>query len=328
MDRPAADCGVTPDTLRLAVARLIGEAEAAQACFGVAVSGGPDSMALLTLAAAAFPGQVSAATIDHQLRAESADEAAMVARLCAERGIAHAILTPAAPITGSVQAAARVARYALLDRWRQESGLDWLMTAHHADDQLETLVMRLNRSSGVGGLAGIRVRQGRVLRPLLGARRAALEQWCADKGIPFASDPSNSDARFDRARVRTALLGQALLDPVAVNESAALLDEADRALDWTVDRLADERMTATDAAITLILGDLPQELARRLVLRALARLEPDRPPPRRSALDHAMSEIMAGRQTMLGDVMVTPAPAAPGVIMLAPAPPRRASPSK
>jgi tRNA(Ile)-lysidine synthase len=77
---------------------------------GIAVSGGPDSVALLLLAAAAYPGAVAAATVDHGLRPESAAEARLVAALCAARGIAHAILTPDAPIGGSLQAAARAAR--------------------------------------------------------------------------------------------------------------------------------------------------------------------------------------------------------------------------
>lgn len=141
---------------------------AASARFGVAVSGGPDSMALLDLAARAFSGRVEAATVDHGLREASADEAAMVADWCGNAGIAHATLHPKGAVRGNVQSWARSQRYALLEEWRTAQGLDWLLTAHHADDQLETLLMRLNRGAGVGGLAGVRARQGVVLRPLLG----------------------------------------------------------------------------------------------------------------------------------------------------------------
>src|SRR3546814_5570008 len=85
----------------------------------------------------------------------------MVAGFCAREHIPHAILHPAAPISGSLQAAARAERYRLLEQWREAHALDHVVTAHHADDQLETMIMRLNRSSGVGGLAGVRARNGR-----------------------------------------------------------------------------------------------------------------------------------------------------------------------
>ena len=107
----------------------------------------------------------------------------MVAQWCAGRGIPHATLSPSSPITGSIQASARAARYALLHQWRQERALGWLLTAHHADDQLETLLMRLNRSSGVGGLAGIRARNGTVLRPMLSWRRAELMEIARAQGL-------------------------------------------------------------------------------------------------------------------------------------------------
>src|SRR3546814_20600132 len=103
-----------------------------------------------------LPGQVWAATVDHGLRKESDDEARMVAGFCAREHIPHSTLRPPAPITGSPQAAARTERYRLLEQWREANALDHIVTAHHADEQLETIVMRLNRSSGVGGLAPIR----------------------------------------------------------------------------------------------------------------------------------------------------------------------------
>src|SRR3954466_8445661 len=107
---------------------------------GVAVAGGPDSLALLLLAEAAFPGRVRAATVDHRLRPESAGEAAFVARICADRGVPHDILEASVARAGEgLQAAAREARYAALAAWMRERGLAWLLTAHHADDQAETL---------------------------------------------------------------------------------------------------------------------------------------------------------------------------------------------
>src|SRR5262245_46562227 len=116
---------------------------------GIAVSGGPDSLALLLLAAAARPGLVEAATVDHGLRPESRAEAEMVARTCAELRVPHEILVAdwAETPSSAIQERAREARYSLLAGWLVEQKLKALATAHHADDQAETILMRLNRGS-------------------------------------------------------------------------------------------------------------------------------------------------------------------------------------
>src|SRR5256885_8672082 len=158
---------------------------------GVAVSGGPDSLALLLLAAAARPGRVEAATIDHGFREEARDEAALVANICDRLGIEHATLTARwseLPET-AIQERARQQRYWLLGYWAEEHGLDAIATAHHAEDQAETLLMRLARGSGVRGLAGMRRRSispgahVRLIRPLLGWRSTELEQVRSGTGL-------------------------------------------------------------------------------------------------------------------------------------------------
>jgi len=239
---------------------------------GVAVSGGPDSLALLLLAAAAFPGAVQAATVDHQLRPESAGEAAFVADLCARLGVAHATLRPSEPIRGSLQAEARRVRYALLDDWREGDGLDWLLTAHHLDDQAETVLMRLNRGAGVAGLSGVRAINGRVLRPLLGWRRAELAGIVEAAGISAVDDSSNADRRFDRVRMRQALAESDWLDPGPIARSAAALAEAEDALAWMTDKLLESRVMQEGEAIQFDASGLPAELRRRLVFAILARL--------------------------------------------------------
>lgn len=289
-------------TVKQAVAALAGNAASAR--FGVAVSGGPDSMALLDLAARAFPGRIEAATVDHGLREASATEAAMVARWCGQAGIAHATLHPKGAVRGNVQSWARTQRYRLLERWRVGRGLDWLLTAHHADDQLETLLMRLNRGAGVGGLAGVRARQGVVLRPLLAARKADLLDYARARGLPFAEDPSNSDPRFDRAALRTALSHVDWIDVAAAGRSAAALAEAEEALDWTVEGLEARHVHADSDGLMLDCTDFPRELLRRLVLRMIIRLLPDAGAPRGEALDRTIAAARQGEKVSLGRVVL------------------------
>ena len=308
---------LTPEALRAALVRLIGAEACDTARFGIAVSGGPDSMALLAVAAETFPGRVSAATVDHGLRAESAGEAAMVGTWCADSGVPHATLRPAMPITGSLQAAARAWRYALLEQWRVAAGIDWLMTAHHADDQLETLVMRLNRASGLTGLAGIRAQQGHVLRPLLAIRREALVETARARELPSVDDPSNRDDRFDRARVREALAASNLLDADAISSSASHLAEAEAAIEWAIEQLADERMVIDDGVTTLDASTLPREFQRRLLLIALTGMGED--PPRGRTLDAALDALESGGSAMIGNHIVT---AKDARWTIRPAPPR------
>lgn len=287
--------------LGAATRALVGDDPAAR--FGVAVSGGPDSMALLYLAAHAFPDRVAAVTVDHALRPASAGEAAMVARWCAAHGIAHATLVADGPPAGNVQHWARALRYRLIERWRREQGIDWVMTAHHADDQLETLLMRLNRGAGVSGLAGIRARgsgaTAHILRPLLATRRADLAALAQEAALPFVRDPSNADPRFDRVVLRQALASADWLDAQGAARSAAALAEAEQALDWSVVALAQAHVRADGSGWRLDRTDLPREYLRRLVLHML--LLAGAPVPRGDSLDHALAQAGAGGQASLGD---------------------------
>lgn len=319
----SSDSGGDPAALvaRL-VARLVAATQALAgddpgARFGIAVSGGPDSMALLHLAATAFPGRVAAVTVDHRLRAASTDEAAMVAQWCAARGIGHATLIPDEAPRGNVQAWARAMRYRLIEAWRGAQGIDWIMTAHHADDQAETLLMRLNRGSGVAGLAGVRARSGRVIRPLLDVRKGALQAVADAVALPHVHDPSNADPRFDRAALRMALIDAPWLDVAAAARSAAALAEAEAAIGWSVDALAQAHVRADGAGWRLARTDLPREYLRRLLLHMLAR--GGGAPPRGEALDRAIAAAVAGRQASLGDWLLRGGTQ----WTLQPAPPRR-----
>lgn len=313
------------DSLQLALPRfaadlerLLGRPVAPNDRIGIAVSGGPDSMALLALSHTAFPGQIEAATIDHGFRAEAAGEAAMVARWCGEHAIRHVTLRPPAPITGNLQSAARAERYRLLWEWCDERGLSWLMTAHHADDQLETLLMRLNRGSGLAGLAGVRGRSDRLLRPLLHWRRSELADVAKEAGCPTVQDPSNSDPRFDRAAIRLQLSETDWLDSVSASRSAAALAEAEMALEWVVNSLDEQFIVQTGREFRLSRIDFPREVQRRLLLRMLARLDPDLS-PRGDAIDQALVQLALGKKYTIGRLLLSGGDG----WTVEPAPPRR-----
>lgn len=291
--------------------------------YGVAVSGGPDSMALLWLMATLLPGQVRAATVDHALRQGSDDEARMVAGFCKRELIPHTTLNPPVPIKGSQQAAARTERYRLLEDWRKGNELAHILTAHHADDQLETVVMRLNRSSGVGGLAAIRARNGVILRPLLHWRRKALVRIALEEDLPFVDDPSNSDNRFDRARLRHALQSQTVLDVEAAARSAEWLAEADDAIDWAVERLIASWPDASDIAV--IRDDAyPAEIFRRVVTQRL-RANDSQLRLRGASLDGVIAAMKGGRRAMVGALLIDAVPGLEGMIWRISAAPRRNS---
>lgn len=271
---------------------------------GIAVSGGPDSMALLLLAVAARPGEIEVATVDHGLRPESAAEAAMVADHCAKLGVPHRTLLadwPEAPAS-NIQAAARAMRYRLLNEWAAERGLSALATAHHADDQAETLLMRLLRGAGVGGLGGTRARrplseQVLLIRPLLGWRKAELLQLVAGAGIEAADDPSNRDPKHDRSRIREWLARSDWADPVRLAASASAIRDADEALDWALAPLVTSRIKQDGGTLLIDPVDLPRELKRRLLLAAFAEL--GAAPPRGPELIHAMDSLERGKTVTL-----------------------------
>lgn len=188
-----------------------------QAPVALAVSGGGDSMALLTLASrmcASDRGRLLALTVDHGLRRGAHAEAQAVARHCAALGISHRVLcwTGDKPVTG-LMAAARLARYRLLADAAAAAGCGTVLTGHTLDDQIETLAMRAERGDGPGmaGIARATLHAGRTwfARPLLGVRRADLRGLLRDQGVPWAEDPSNGDGRFERARWRGRLAGEA-----------------------------------------------------------------------------------------------------------------------
>lgn len=263
----------------------------------VAVSGGPDSTALLWLAARWHASRKSgpaivAVTIDHGLRAESTREAKTVKRLAHEIGVIHHTLrwNGAKPKTG-LQEAARDARYALLARAAIKAGARYVLTAHTLDDQAETVLLRLLRGSGLSGLQAMQAmsrypdrRELVLARPLLTVPKARLIATLQKAGIPFADDPSNRDPRHTRVRLR-ALMPALVKEGLTARRIAVLaarLQRAEAALRSAVAQASNEVSltpeNGTGRENLRIVFDrnrfrhLPAEIGLRLLGQAIAQV--------------------------------------------------------
>ncbi|MGO9673671.1 MAG: tRNA lysidine(34) synthetase TilS [Methylocella sp.] len=231
METPLDEEGDSPERAAFspeAIGRLFQPWEGARKIL-LAVSGGPDSIALMLLAAQwskTRPGAppLHVATVDHALRPQSRAEAEQVGLWAHRLGLSHDILVWSGDKPRSrIQERARAARYDLLFAHAAHVGADVVATAHHADDQAETILFRLLRGSGPGGLSGMaasRARLGLVhARPLLQCSKAELIACCAAKAHPFFTDPSNCDPAYARTRMR-ALSG--LLEKEGLGREALL----------------------------------------------------------------------------------------------------------
>lgn len=280
---------------------------------GLAVSGGSDSMAMLVLAADWAKGtgaKLQVATVDHGLRPEAAEEASWVASRCAELGLPHDTLKWAEAPSGNVQSAARTARYDLLADWARDLDLDAVAVAHTADDQAETFVMRLARGSGVDGLSAMQddwqAQDMRWLRPVLTAGRVDLRQVLTERGVDWIDDPSNTDTRFERVRVRKAMadLAQLGLDRDRLVGTAERMAEARKALTQAA-------VDAAEACAEIALGDvlfdadvymaLPTETRHRLLAAAIRYVSGAAYRPRYDALKEVEAQVLDGeRRTLSG----------------------------
>ena len=195
----------------------------------VAVSGGPDSMALLdALAALQAPlgFAIVAHGVDHGLRADAARELDVAEAHARALDVPFARTRVVVTAGGNLQERARAARHAALEDARKNTRARFVATAHHADDRAETVLMRILRGAGPGGLAVLPPRDGHLIRPLIRATREAVSLHLERHAIPFSRDPSNEDVRFLRARVRRDVLPLLReLDASIVEHLCALADD-------------------------------------------------------------------------------------------------------
>ena len=234
----------------------------------VAVSGGADSVALLHLLHALAPSwrlTLHVVHVDHGLRPESAADAAFVRDLGARLGVPVEVeRVHVGP--GSVEAAARAARYAALEAWAERLGAARIAVGHTLDDQAETVLMRMLNGAGVRGLAAIPPVRGRIIRPLVEIRREALRALLTAEGIAWVEDPTNRDPKFVRNRIR-----HELLPLLAASYATDVVEALAR-----VARLAREAVNALDHTATLELQRLAHETPHAITLSrsALAALPP------------------------------------------------------
>lgn len=340
---------IADDPITAAEAAMLFGLLAREPVLVLAVSGGPDSTALLWLAARwraglKKPPKLIAVTVDHGLRKESAREALAVGRLARKLKVPHRTLrwTGRKPTTG-IQEAARNARYRLLAQAAQRAGAEYIVTAHTQDDQAETVLFRLMRGSGVAGLRGMAhaaplalaltgKRQCYIARPLLTVPKSRLVATLAAARVPFADDPSNRDPRFTRPRLR-ALMPALAAEGLTAPRLSLLAERAARiemvlhdVVNAMLDRLAPppwpERGPISIDAATF--ADLPEEIALRGLGRMVAWVG-DEGAVELGKLEalHVALEGSDGRfRRTLAGAMVT---LAGGQLVVERAPPRRAA---
>jgi tRNA(Ile)-lysidine synthase len=316
---------MTAMPVSLAEARATFEPLSRYCKLALAVSGGPDSLALMDLVAE-WRGErergqeLHVLTVDHGLREASRDEALMVARLARALGLPHAILTWEGQSEGrtALQARARAARYDLMAAYCHAQDIPALLTAHTLDDQAETFLMRLKRGSGLDGLAAIPLTGAwsgiAVERPLLEVPKARLIATLEARGIGFASDPSNSDLRFERARLRgnAGALAALGLTAEAVALSARRLRRAREALEQAAESFLAGSGEVSEAGYAIVDRDAllaaPQEIALRALSRLIAMVGGGEEPLRLAKLEALLASLASkpGKAHTLGRCRIGP----------------------
>jgi tRNA(Ile)-lysidine synthase len=315
----------------------------------LAVSGGPDSTALMVLAARwrgrSQSPRLVAVTIDHGLRKESKREAKAVDKLAQKLGIEHRTLqwTGRKPKTG-LQEAARLARYRLLSKVAKDVNASYVLTAHTLDDQAETVLFRMARGSGIRGLAGMYSSWGMpveegigigLLRPLLSIPKLRLIATLKDAKIPYVNDPSNRDPRFTRSRLRE-LMPMLAREGLTASRLALLATRVQRVEDalfevlaWTNGKVVAVGSSTDDNPTTVLHTDLFSALPKEIGIRVLgwtigkaggSSAELGKLETFYEVMYRALDDGVPFRRTLAGALVTL----GPDKITIEPAPPRKA----
>ncbi len=289
-----------------------------QEALAVAVSGGPDSMALLHQLSTQASRQkkkirIHALTVDHGLRPESATEAIAVGVWVKDWPLVthHVLQWKGRKPATAIQERAREKRYELMVGFCAAHGIERLYLAHHQTDQAETFLFRLAKGSGLDGLAGmgaeVRYKDTDLLlcRPFLNLSKAEIESYCAGHGIPFVQDRSNENRDYARVRLRQSLpvLEREGLSEKRLATTAARLQRAREALDFYAREIMESALVVKGDTASLRLENLvsaPEEIRIRVVRKVIADLGADGYGPRLERLE-----------TLLGAAFADPAKATP-----------------
>jgi len=312
---------VAPDT-SITLAKIIRHfAETPPEVLGVAVSGGSDSLGLLMLLCE-WSGdggpKLEVVTVDHGLRPEAAEEARHVADLCQEKGLSHSTLKWGGwEGAGNLQDQARRARYQLMENWAVSRGISDVALGHTADDQAETLLLRLARQSGLDGLAAMQARRKHANvtfhRPALNITRAALRDVLLARGISWIDDPSNEDTRFRRVRARHAMRALAPLGITieTLTAVAGHLAEARETIGaWAIERARD--IVSFDAGDVLLdramFCESRADIQRRILQAALKWINGEAYSPRGRSIDQLLKDLGDGQGGTLQGCHITVTP--------------------
>ncbi len=285
---------------------------------GVAVSGGGDSIALLSiLARYAYEQRIElhVITVDHGLRPETKEEIKVVTGLCHKLGLQHHLeYWTNWDGHGNLQAQARDGRYTLMADWAYAHQITHVALGHTADDQAETVLMRMARSGGVDGLSAMsprHIRDGITwVRPFLAIPRLDLRSYLQAAGLLWIDDPSNLNRDFERIRIRDALtvLETLGIGVEALAQVAGHMAQAREALDWQTFLAARELADVRNGAIALEVRrfrTLPTEIKRRLLVHCLTWLSGSTYPPRRDAMSRALEAVQTGQTITLNGCQIS-----------------------
>lgn len=286
---------------------------AVQGKLAIACSGGIDSLCLAYLAQKDF--DITALIINHNLRAESAAEAAATSKILHELGVENHILSAEKEMSSNIQEQARNLRYDLLTKYCAENNIKFLATAHHADDNAETVLLRLSRGSGVDGLSAIpaqtTINNIQIIRPFLSIAKQTLEATLQAAQIKPVEDPTNSTDKYKRNKLRHALqeLENAELITNRLNDTAKNMIRVRDFLDTETDKALAKCAELNKNKATIFLKEFTKihdEIAYRMLVKIIMQLTNAEKRPRFEKIKNLKNDILQGNIKTLAGLKFTP----------------------